>query len=54
MKCGAENTVQNAEERVIIKTKFVEKQIEKITTFIINSNYSRKPKSLEMLNYIKE
>lgn len=31
MKCGAENTVQNAEERVIIKTKFVEKQIEKIT-----------------------
>ena len=34
--------------------KNVKKQIEKITTFIINSNYSRKPKSLEILNYIKE
>lgn len=34
--------------------KDVKKQIEKVTTFIINSNYSRKPKSLEMLNYIKE
>ena len=34
--------------------KNIKKQIEKITTFIINSNYSRKPKSLEMLNYIKE
>lgn len=34
--------------------KEVKKQIEKVTTFIINSNYSRKPKSLEMLNYIKE
>ena len=34
--------------------KDIKKQIEKVTTFIINSNYSRKPKSLEMLNYIKE
>lgn len=35
-------------------TKEIKKQIEKVITFIINSNYSRKPKSLEMLNYIKE
>lgn len=35
-------------------TKEVKSQIEKVITFIINSNYSRKPKSLEMLNYIKE
>lgn len=35
-------------------TKEVKQQIEKVTTFIINSNYSRKPKSLEMLKYIKE
>ena len=34
--------------------KDIKKQIEKVTTFIINLNYSRKPKSLEMLNYIKE
>lgn len=34
--------------------KDIKKQIENVTTFIINSNYSRKPKSLEMLNYIKE
>ena len=34
--------------------KEIKNQIEKVTTFIINSNYSRKPKSLEMLNYIKE
>lgn len=32
----------------------VKKDIEKVTTFIISSNYSKKPKSLEMLNYIKE
>ena len=32
----------------------VKKDIRKITTFIISSNYSKKPKSLEMLNYIKE
>ncbi|GAA0763667.1 DNA repair protein RecO [Clostridium sartagoforme] len=32
----------------------VKKDISKITTFIISSNYSKKPKSLEMLNYIKE
>lgn len=35
-------------------TKEIKKEIEKVTTFIINSNYSRRPKSLEMLNYIKE
>ncbi|GAB6169650.1 DNA repair protein RecO [Clostridium carnis] len=32
----------------------VKKDIGKVTTFIISSNYSKKPKSLEMLNYIKE
>lgn len=35
-------------------SKDVKKQIERVTTFIIYSNYSKKPKSLEMLNYIKE
>lgn len=35
-------------------TKEIKKEIERVTTFIINSNYSRRPKSLEMLNYIKE
>ena len=35
-------------------TDDVKKQIEKVTTFIIYSNYSKRPKSLEMLNYIKE
>ena len=35
-------------------TDEVKKQIEKVTTYIIYSNYSRRPKSLEMLNYIKE
>ena len=32
----------------------LKKEISKITSYIISSNYSRKPKSLEMLNYIKE
>ncbi|AYE33353.1 DNA repair protein RecO [Clostridium septicum] len=32
----------------------IKKDIGKVTTFIISSNYSKKPKSLEMLNYIKE
>ncbi|WP_411168637.1 DNA repair protein RecO [Clostridium sp. MB05] len=32
----------------------VKKDISRVTTFIISSNYSKKPKSLEMLNYIKE
>ena len=32
----------------------VKKDISKVTTFLISSNYSKKPKSLEMLNYIKE
>ena len=35
-------------------TDEVKKQIEKVTTYIIYSNYSKRPKSLEMLNYIKE
>ena len=35
-------------------TKEIKSEIERVTTFIINSNYSRKPKSLEMLSYIKE
>lgn len=32
----------------------IKKEIAKVTTFIISSNYAKKPKSLEMLNYIKE
>lgn len=32
----------------------LKKEISKITSYIISSNYSRKPKSLDMLNYIKE
>lgn len=32
----------------------VKKEIEKVTTIIIANNYGRKPKSLEMLNYLKE
>ena len=35
-------------------TNEVKKEIEKVTTFIISANYSKKPKSLEMLNYLKE
>ncbi|MBE6051640.1 MAG: DNA repair protein RecO [Clostridium sp.] len=35
-------------------TKDIKKEIEKVTTYFISSNYSKKPKSLEMLNYIKE
>lgn len=32
----------------------VKNDVSKINRFIISSNYSRKPKSLDMLNYIKE
>ncbi|MBB6624307.1 DNA repair protein RecO [Clostridium gasigenes] len=32
----------------------VKKDISKVNTLLISSNYARKPKSLEMLNYIKE
>ena len=32
----------------------IKKEIEKVTTFIISSSYSKKPKSLDMLNYLKE
>lgn len=32
----------------------IKKEIEKVTIFIISNNYSKKPKSLEMLNYLKE
>lgn len=32
----------------------VKDEIARVTSFIINSNYSRKPKSLDMLNYLKE
>lgn len=32
----------------------VKKDISKVTQFIISSNYAKRPKSLEMLNYIKE
>ena len=35
-------------------SKDIRKEIERVTTYIISSNYSRKPKSLDMLNYIKE
>lgn len=32
----------------------IKKEIERVTSFIISSNYSKKPKSLDMLNYLKE
>ncbi len=32
----------------------IKKEIERVTTFLISNNYTRKPKSLEMLKYIKE
>lgn len=32
----------------------IKAEIEKVTTFLISNNYARKPKSLEMLNFIKE
>lgn len=35
-------------------TSEIKKEIEKVTTFLISNNYSKKPKSLEMLKYIKE
>lgn len=35
-------------------SKDIKKEIERVTTFIISSNYSKKPKSLEMLSYLKE
>ena len=35
-------------------SKEIKKELERVTTYIISSNYSRRPKSLEMLNYIKE
>lgn len=35
-------------------SKDIKKEIEKVTTYIIAHNYAKKPKSLEMLNYLKE
>lgn len=35
-------------------SKDIKQEIEKVITFIISSNYARKPKSLEMLKYLKE
>lgn len=32
----------------------IKNEIERVTTFLISNNYSKKPKSLEMLKYIKE
>lgn len=32
----------------------IKKEIEKVTTFFIGNNYTKKPKSLEMLKFIKE
>lgn len=32
----------------------VKKDVSRVNSFIMSSNYTRKPKSLEMLNYIKE
>ena len=32
----------------------LKKEIEKVTTIIISSSFAKKPKSLEMLNYLKE
>ena len=34
--------------------KEIKAEIEKITTFLISNNYAKKPKSLEMLKFIKE
>lgn len=35
-------------------SKDIKSEIEKVTTLIISSNYAKKPKSLEMLKYLKE
>lgn len=35
-------------------SKDIKKEIEKVTTNLISYNYAKKPKSLEMLNYLKE
>lgn len=35
-------------------TKDIKKEIERVTLSIISSSYAKRPKSLEMLNYIKE
>ena len=35
-------------------TSIIKKEIEKVTFYIISHNYAKKPKSLEMLNYLKE
>lgn len=35
-------------------SKDIKGEIEKVTTLIISSNYAKKPKSLEMLKYLKE
>ncbi|MGL4774066.1 MAG: DNA repair protein RecO [Clostridium sp.] len=35
-------------------TDDIKKEIEKVTSFIISNNYAKKPKSLDMLNYLKE
>lgn len=35
-------------------TQDMKKEMEKVTTFLISNNYSKKPKSLEMLKYLKE
>jgi len=35
-------------------SKDIKKEIEKVTTLIISLNYAKKPKSLEMLKYLKE
>lgn len=32
----------------------IKKEIERVTTFLISNNYAKKPKSLEMLKFIKE
>ncbi|MBE6062782.1 MAG: DNA repair protein RecO [Clostridium butyricum] len=34
--------------------KEIKAEIEKVTTFLISNNYAKKPKSLEMLKFIKE
>lgn len=35
-------------------SKEIKAEIEKVTTFLISNNYAKKPKSLEMLKFIKE
>lgn len=48
------NSVEMDKIHRVNVTKEMKNEIFKITSFIFSSNYSKKPKSLEMLEYIKE